>query len=103
MAKQRRTEEYCETKFIRELRKKNQKLAAENRQLRKEIKKLKESIIEDPYEDEIPHTNDLVVSHKKYECNKCGAYTKNIVEIGVRTLYHCDGCGSRGIVKNGEI
>lgn len=85
-----------ESKFIRELRKKNQRLAAENRQLRRENRKLREETVDDPFEEE--ESLEPESQEKRSSCPKCGAYTKNIFEICEKFYYRCESCGSKGPV-----
>lgn len=88
-----------ESKTIRELRKKNERLSLEVRRLRKMLKQA-ESNISDYNEDYDDVEEVKMPPKKKPECPKCGSFEIRLFQIMDRDYYICEDCGKKGRFTN---
>lgn len=92
--------ERMESKAIRELRKKNQRLATEVRRLRKMIKNAENSVEDDQDEGLEAEFDDKNIMPplvaQKPRCPKCNVEGVHVFELMEREYYKCEACGGKG-------
>lgn len=91
--------EVMETRYIRELRKENQKLKRELAQERKKNKQLAKNIEESEHEeptDEIRPCQEST-NYCDNRCNFCGTKNLALFTLGERKYFKCHSCGTKGI------
>lgn len=92
--------ERVESKAIRELRKKNQRLANEVKRLRKMIKN-SDSLLEDEQDENLAEEFDQrniepIKTPPKPMCPKCHKEGIHVFELIERKYFKCEECGAKG-------